>query len=262
VDLLRPESIRDSVRSFRPDVIVNTAAYTAVDKAESEPELASAVNATAPAVLAKEAAEAGALLVHYSTDYVFDGGKPDPYIESDPINPLNVYGKTKAAGEEEIRTSGCNYLILRTSWVYSPRGSNFLLTILRLAKERDELRIVDDQIGAPTSSQAIAEATVLILRRWLYEDPAVAAEKCGTYHLTAAGEVSWFGFASEIVRQCSSTPLKVRSLVPIRSSEYPTAARRPLNSRLDCSRIADTFGTTMPHWKDGLRCVFESVRSW
>lgn len=251
LDLTRPDSIRECIRSFHPEVIINAAAYTAVDKAEAEPELAAAVNARAPGVLAEEAAKARALLIHYSTDYVFDGMKPEPYVESDPINPLNVYGKTKAAGEQAIRDSACNHLIFRTSWVYSLRGTNFLLTILRLAREREELRIVDDQIGAPTSNESIAQATLQVLKKWRREDHTAVSGYCGTYHLTASGHCSWFDFATEIVRQCAQ-PLRVQRIVPIPTSAYPTPARRPLNSRLDCSAIAKLFTVSLPSWQDEL----------
>jgi dTDP-4-dehydrorhamnose reductase len=263
LDLTRPEIIRECVRSFRPEVIINAAAYTAVDKAESEPALAAAINATAPGVLAEETMRIGALLIHYSTDYVFDGTKSDPYIESDPTHPLNVYGRTKLAGEEAIRASGCNHFIFRTSWIYSPRGSNFLLTILRLSREREELRIVDDQIGSPTSSASLARATLQVLRQWSLEDPRTAERKSGTYHLTASGHVSWFGFASAILerhKQHEKQRLRVRTMIPIATSEYPAAARRPRNSRLDCSKIADVFGVNMPHWTTQLATILKDVQ--
>jgi dTDP-4-dehydrorhamnose reductase len=232
------------VRALQPEVIVNAAAYTAVDKAESERETAFAVNATAPRVLAEEAKRIGALLVHYSTDYVFDGAKASPYVEEDPTNPLNVYGASKLAGERAITASGCRHLIFRTSWVYGPRGANFMLTMLRLARERPELRVVDDQVGAPTSSSAIARATAAALERAL-RSPGLA----GLYHLAASGETTWCGFARAILAQAGlATPV-----VPIRSEEYPTPARRPRNSRLDCSRLRATFGVTLPPWQEGLR---------
>ena len=259
VDLSKSGSIRELVRFLKPDVIINAAAYTAVDKAESEPALATAINTTAPSVLAEEAARLRALLVHYSTDYVFDGTKSGPYLETDATNPLNVYGKTKAAGEDGIRASGCNHLIFRTSWIYGPRGSNFLLTILRLAREREELRIVDDQIGAPTSSEAVARATVQAVRQYLSEDPSGADAKTGTYHMTSAGDVSWFGFASEIVRQCTTQQLCLRKLIPIPSGEYPTPAQRPLNSRLSCSKLSQEFGITLSGWQTGLLSVLDRL---
>ena len=259
LDLLEPRRIREFVRSLKPHVIVNAAAYTAVDKAESEPEVAALVNTSAPGILAEEAASLDALLVHYSTDYVFDGTKPEPYVESDSINPLSVYGKTKAAGEELIRASGCKHLIFRTSWVYGPRGSNFLLTILRLAHEREELRIVDDQIGAPTSSEAIAQATFQVIKKCVLEHRSVTLARSGTYHMTASGHVSWFGFASEIIRQCADQSLRLRKVIPIPTSEYPTPARRPFNSRLNCLKLADTFGVSLPGWREGLAAVVESL---
>lgn len=256
LDLTQPQKIRDCVRAFRPNAIINAAAYTAVDKAESEPELAHSINATAPRVLAEEALRCKALLIHYSTDYVFDGIKAGPYIESDPTNPLNIYGRTKVAGERAIANSGCDHLILRTSWVYSPRGSNFLLTILRLARERDELRIVNDQIGAPTSSECIAEATVHVLRQMLTSDKSHWARVTGTYHMTASGEVSWFGFAREIISQCDCA-IRPKSIVPISTTEYPSPARRPLNSRLNCSKIAKTFGVNVLPWQTALSSVLQ-----
>jgi dTDP-4-dehydrorhamnose reductase len=238
LDLRDAARIGEAVRAANPDVIVNAAAYTAVDKAESEGDLAFAVNAVAPGILAEEARRSGTLLVHYSTDYVFDGSKPTPYVEDDAPNPLNVYGASKLAGERAIAASGCRHLILRTSWVYGPRGSNFLLTILRVARERPELRVVDDQIGAPTSSRAIAHATAQVLRPGAH----------GTYHLSAAGQVSWCGFARAILARAGvATPV-----VPIRSEDYPTAAKRPRNSRLDCSRLRETFGVALAPWEAGL----------
>jgi dTDP-4-dehydrorhamnose reductase len=238
LDLRDAARIGEAVRAANPDVIVNAAAYTAVDKAESEGDLAFAVNAVAPGILAEEAKRSAALLVHYSTDYVFDGSKPTPYVEDDAPNPLNVYGASKLAGERAIAASGCRHLILRTSWVYGPRGSNFLLTILRVARERPELRVVDDQIGAPTSSRAIAHATAQVLRPGAH----------GTYHLSAAGQVSWCGFARAILARAGvATPV-----VPIRSEDYPTAAKRPRNSRLDCSRLRETFGVALAPWEAGL----------
>ena len=261
LDLTRPDTIRECIRAFRPDVIVNAAAYTAVDKAESEPEIAATINATAPRVLAEEARRRGALLIHYSTDYVFDGTKVEPYIESDRVNPLNVYGRTKAAGEEAIKSVGCNHLIFRTSWVYSLRGSNFLLTILRLARERDELRIVDDQVGAPTSSELIAHATVDALKQWLSDGDATRSNKNGLYHLTSSGHVSWFGFAEEIIRLSGNNSLRVKKITPIPSRDYPTPAQRPHNSQLDCSKLRTSFGIEMPAWQSGLSSVLASPRN-
>ena len=256
LDLTRPENVRECVRTFRPDVIINAAAYTAVDKAESEPDLAHGINTVAPGVFAEEAAKCGARFIHYSTDYVFDGRKTEPYIESDPVNPLNVYGRTKAAGEEAITHTDCAHLILRTSWVYSRRGSNFLLTILRLAREREELRIVNDQIGAPTSSQSIAEITVQILQHCLRQAPSKLTTK-GIYHLTAAGHCSWYEFTCEILRRASSQDFRVKKVSPIPSTEYVKPARRPLNSRLDCSKIVKAFGVNLIDWHTSLGSVVE-----
>ena len=243
LDLRDAARIREAVRAAGPDAIVNAAAYTAVDKAESERDAAFAVNAAAPGVLAEEARREGAFLVHYSTDYVFDGAKATPYVEDDATNPLNVYGASKLAGERAIAATGCRHLILRTSWVYGPRGSNFMLTMLRLARERAELRVVDDQVGAPTSSSAIARATASALARAIR-----SPELAGLYHLAAAGETSWCGFARAIFQQAGvATPV-----VPIRTEEYPTPARRPRNSRLDCSRLRNALGVTLAPWQAGL----------
>lgn len=235
LDLADVPPLVAAVRSLQPDVVVNAAAYTAVDKAESERDQAFAVNATAPRVLAEEAKRIGALLVHYSTDYVFDGEKTAPYVEEDVPNPINVYGESKLAGEEAIRKSGCRHLILRTSWVYGPRGKNFYLTMRRIAKERPELRVVDDQVGAPTSSLAIARATAQLLPK--------GAE--GLFHMTAGGETSWCGFARAILARAGiPTPV-----VGIRTEDYPTPARRPRNSRLDCSRLRAATGLILATWE-------------
>ena len=238
LDLADTPPLVATVRALQPQVIVNAAAYTAVDKAETERDMAFAVNATAPRVLAEEAKRIGALLVHYSTDYVFDGSKSTPYVEDDAPDPINVYGASKLAGERAIVGTGCRHLILRTSWVYGPRGKNFYLTILRLAKERPELRIVDDQIGAPTSSLEIARATALLLRK----DPQ------GLYHLSAAGETTWCGFARALLARAGIST----SVVPIRTEDYPTPARRPRNSRLDCARLRVEFGVALAPWEQGL----------
>jgi dTDP-4-dehydrorhamnose reductase len=238
LELTDPKAIRKTVRAAAPEVIVSAAAYTAVDRAESEPDLAFSVNANAPGILAAEAARLGALLVHYSTDYVFDGTKSSPYTEADAPHPLNVYGASKLAGEQAIAASGCRYLILRTSWVYGPHGSNFMLTILRAARERPELRVVDDQVGAPTSSLAIARGTAQVLR----------AGGEGLYHMSAGGKTSWCGFARAILARARlETPV-----VPISSDEYPAAARRPRNSVLDNSRLGAAFGVTLAPWEEGL----------
>ncbi|HWA38225.1 MAG TPA: dTDP-4-dehydrorhamnose reductase [Burkholderiales bacterium] len=241
LDLADPDLLSGFIRDTGPDIILNAAAYTAVDRAESERALAMKVNADAPAVLAEEAKRSGSLLVHYSTDYVFDGEKAAPYVENDPTNPLSVYGATKLAGEQAIVASGCRHLILRTSWVYAARGRNFLLTILRAAKERPELRVVNDQFGAPTSADAIADGTLRILKE--------KAE--GVFHMTCAGRTSWHGFAEEIVR-CAGLAAAV---TPITTAEYPTAARRPRNSVLDNAKLAKTLGWSMPEWRAEARRV-------
>ena len=260
IDLSKPDSIRATVRAAQPAVIVNAAAYTAVDKAESEPELAMAINGTAPGVIAEEAKRLGSLLVHYSTDYVFDGAKQCPYVETDAPNPINVYGKTKLAGDQAIQAVGGDFLVLRTSWVYGARGSNFLLTMLRLAKEKPELRIVDDQIGAPTSSECIAQATADILAQLLAAAGGGLGGCSGIYNLTSAGETSWFGFAKALLTQSAATHgFTVPSLIPIRTSDYPRPARRPANSRLSCQRLAKTFGIAMPPWEDALSLVLETL---
>lgn len=251
LDLSRPEALRDTIRRLRPDLIVNAAAYTAVDKAESEPQLAMAVNGMAPRVMAEEAARLGAALVHYSTDYVFDGAKATPYTEDDIPNPRSVYGSSKLEGERGIRESGAQHLILRTSWVYGTRGNNFLLTMLRLAGEREELRIVHDQTGAPTWSRMIAEATVQILERDSF------AQASGIYHLTAAGQTSWFGFTQAIMDILRPQPMP--RLVPITTAEYPTPAKRPFNSVLSNQKLYDTFGLALPDWADSLRTCLKDA---
>lgn len=243
LDLADTDAIRRVVRDVKPEVIVNAAAYTAVDKAESEPALAYAINATAPGVLAEEAKRVGALLVHYSTDYVFDGTKLTPYVEEDEPNPLNVYGASKLAGERSIQASGCRHLILRTSWVYGVRGRNFLLTILRLAKERPELQVVDDQFGAPTAALAIARGSSMVLRA--VRDDATSD---GLFHMTAAGSATWCEFARSIVALSRlNTPVR-----PIASGDFVTAARRPRNSLLDNSRLHGVFNVSLPDWHIGL----------
>jgi dTDP-4-dehydrorhamnose reductase len=241
-------------------VIINAAAYTAVDKAESDPELATAINATAPGVIAEEAKRLGSLLVHYSTDYVFDGAKPSSYVETDTPNPINVYGKTKLAGDQAIQSVGGDYLILRTSWVYGARGNNFLLTMLRLAQERAELRIVDDQIGAPTSSECIAQATANLLAQLLVPAGGGLQGRSGIYNLTNSGETSWCGFARSFLTKSAGTfGFKVPNLIPITTSEFPRPAKRPVNSRLSCQRVEQTFGVIMPHWEHALSLVLDTL---
>lgn len=250
LDLTDCDSIRRVLRDWRPDIVVNPAAHTAVDKAESEIELATAINATAPGVLAEETAELGALLVHYSTDYIFDGTKPSPYVEDDAVNPQNIYGRTKWAGEQAVRANNPRHLILRTSWVYGRRGANFLLTMQRLMRERPELKIVNDQIGAPTWSRMIAEATAQILAQCVGPSRCADIEPWGTYHLTSAGETSWHGFAQAIAK-LHRDELAAR-LLPIPSSEYPTPAKRPANSRLSNAKLAAVFGIALPGWRQAL----------
>jgi dTDP-4-dehydrorhamnose reductase len=260
VDFTNPDSIRSAVRAVEPAVIVNAAAYTAVDKAESELELATAINATGPGVLAEETKRLGGLLVHYSTDYVFDGSKLTPWVETDAPNPLNAYGRTKLAGDQAIQASGCDHLIFRTSWVYGARGNNFLLTMLRLGKERAELRIVDDQIGSPTSSECIAQATSDVLAQVLAPGGAGMQGRSGIYNLTSSGETSWFGFAKAILAEAAvrlGSPLP--NLVPILTADYPTPAKRPANSRLSCQRLEQTFGVSLPHWEQALSLVLDTL---
>lgn len=259
LDLSDPDAIRQAVKSIQPDIIVNPAAYTAVDKAESEPELAHAVNGIAPGILAEEAQRLNALVVHYSTDYVFDGTKADAYIESDRPNPQNVYGRSKLAGEDAIRAVGCKHLILRTSWVYGSRGHNFMLTMLRLARERKDLRIVDDQVGAPTWCRSLAEVTAQVLAQLCGSGMRKAAEEVsGTYHLTSSGSVSWHGFAAEILRQAGVQSMP--QLVAIASNDYPTPAARPKNSVLSSERLERTFGLSAGDWRDNLRLCLQEIK--
>lgn len=261
LDLARPADIVQRVREARPQLIVNAAAYTAVDRAEARPGEARAVNAVAPGILGEEARRCGALLVHYSTDYVFDGIKASPYVEEDAPAPLGVYGLTKLEGERAIEASGCAYLILRTSWVYAPRGSNFLLTMLRLAAERREIRVVDDQRGAPTWSREIARATAALLQRGAAPraitagDVEAAAGRAGLYHATASGATTWFGFAQAIFEACSrrrGASFAAPRLVPITTPDYPLPARRPANSLLSSEKLARTFGIRLAPWRDAL----------
>lgn len=249
LDLSNPAQIRERVREIKPGLIVNAAAYTTVDRAEAEPELAMAVNGTAPGILAEEAKRAGAAIIHYSTDYVFDATKTTPYTEEDAPNPINVYGRTKLAGEQAIQAVGVPHLILRTSWVYGMRGKNFLLTILRLAREREELTIVHDQIGAPTWSRTIAEATAQILASGAW--PASAG---GTYHLTASGSTTWYGFAKAILALDPKPSEQVcKRLIPIPTAAYPTPARRPAYSVLSNAKLKADFDVVLPGWKQGLK---------
>ncbi|MDR2875533.1 MAG: dTDP-4-dehydrorhamnose reductase [Methylobacillus sp.] len=255
LDLADVSALCDAVQSARPALIVNAAAYTAVDKAESEVDAAIKANAVAPSILAEEAARIGALLIHYSTDYVFDGNSAKPYTETDATLPLGVYGRSKLAGEQAIAASGCDHLILRTSWVYGARGQNFMRTMLRLAQERETLRVVADQTGAPTWARWIADATAQIAFQ-AQQKRAAQMFASGLYHLTCSGATTWHGFADEIIsgyRQLHpQTPLTARKIEAITTAEYPTPARRPANSRLDCARIAADYGITCPDWKDAL----------
>jgi dTDP-4-dehydrorhamnose reductase len=250
LDLAVPDRIVERVRQLKPDLIVNAAAYTAVDRAESEPELAARINGDAPRILAEEASRLGAALIHYSTDYVFDGTKRAPYVETDVPTPINVYGKSKLDGERGIQSTGCRHLILRTSWVYGARGANFLLTMLRLAGERAEVRVVDDQIGAPTWCRDIAAATVRLATK------ISAGGIKGLYHLTSSGTTSWHGFAREIFDlRGIRTPL-----LAIPTAQYATAARRPANSALSCESLLSKSGIGLPEWAASLRrCMLDDL---
>ena len=263
LDLASPDSIRKAVCEIKPDIILNPAAYTAVDKAESVPELAMAVNGVAPGVLAEEAKRLNALLVHYSTDYVFNGNKSAPYTESDTPNPQCVYGNTKLAGERAVQEVGGKHLILRTSWVYGIHGGNFMKTILRLAKERSELRIVADQFGAPTWARLLATSTALILSRW--QAKGFDKNQSGVYHLTAEGHTNWQQYAEEIVRLARQydDSLKSKSIAihPIATHEYPLPAKRPANSVLATEKIKHTFGLNLPEWRDDLAACMRELYS-
>ncbi|MDO9048451.1 MAG: dTDP-4-dehydrorhamnose reductase [Methylobacter sp.] len=261
VDLSDLDGLRRTVQKYSADVIVNAAAYTAVDKAETEKDLAFLINAEAPGVLAEEAKRTGALLIHYSTDYVFDGTKISAYAEDDVPNPANIYGQSKLAGEKAIQVTGADYLILRTSWVYAARGHNFLKSILRLAAEREELNIVADQIGSPTWARLIAETTAHILRQSLLERYK-GDFNSDLYNVTSAGETSWHGFARMIVdyaRQQGSQALKNRIINPIPTKDYPLPAKRPVNSRLSVGRLEQHFGLKMPAWDQALKLCMEDI---
>ena len=257
-DLTRLDSLRDSVRAIAPDVIVNAAAYTAVDRAESEPELAYIINAQAPKVLAEEAAALGAWLVHYSTDYVFDGSGTATRYETDSTAPLNVYGHTKRDGELAILASGCKHLIFRTSWVYAARKHNFIHTMLRLAKEKDSLQVIDDQFGAPTGAELIADVTALSLRQCLSQGC-----ESGVYHLAAAGETTWFEHAKHVIARARDAgwPLRVadEAVVPVTTDAFPTTAVRPRNSRLNTQRLQSTFGLHIPDWRVGVDRALDEI---
>ena len=258
LDLSKPNSIEPVILNIKPDIIINPAAYTAVDKAEKEPDLAMTVNAIAPGLLAKAARKVGAGLIHYSTDYVFDGCSEIPYKEEDPPNPLNVYGKTKLAGEKSVAEAGAPFLIIRTGWVYSLHGKNFLRTIKKLAEEKDIIQVIDDQIGAPTWARSVALKTHQILKqclnkKWLEtKDPSLS----GIFHLTCQGKTSWHGFARKVLNM-SSTSQNIK-LIAIPTSDYPTPATRPSNSLLNNEKIQKVFGLDMPHWEDALKDCMDS----
>jgi dTDP-4-dehydrorhamnose reductase len=257
-DFAEPDSLAATVRALRPDVIVNSAAHTAVDRAESEPALARTINAVAPGVLAREAAALGATLVHYGTDYVFDGSGSAPRAEDAPTGPLSVYGATKLEGEDAIRASGCRHLILRTSWVYAARGGNFAKTMLKLAAERDKLTVIDDQFGAPTGAELLADLTAHALRV-LRERPGLA----GTYHAVAAGETHWHGYATHVIEWARAHGHAVKvapdAIVPVPTSAFPTPAKRPLNSRLDTRKLRETFGVVLPPWQHGVERMLAEI---
>jgi dTDP-4-dehydrorhamnose reductase len=257
-DFSQPEQVAAIVRAVRPDVIVNAAAHTAVDKAESEPDLARLINATTPGLIAQEAARLGALLVHYSTDYVFDGSGSAPRDETAATGPLSVYGQTKLEGEQAIQASGCKHLIFRTSWVYAARGGNFAKTMLRLAAERDQLSVINDQFGAPTGADLLADVTAHAIRATLAQ-PQLA----GLYHLIASGETHWHAYARFVIEWARAQGLPIRvapdAVLAVPTSAYPTPARRPLNSRLNTQRIQQAFGIALPHWQVGVERMLTEI---
>ncbi|MBI3103003.1 MAG: dTDP-4-dehydrorhamnose reductase [Burkholderiales bacterium] len=257
-DFANPEGVRDTVRRLRPQVIVNAAAHTAVDKAESEPELARLLNATTPGVVAEEAARLGAWLVHYSTDYVFDGSGTRPWVETDTPAPLSVYGATKLEGEQRIQQSGCQHLILRTSWVYAARGGNFAKTMLRLGQERERLTVIDDQWGAPTGADLLADVTAHAIRH-LQARP----QDGGLYHCVAAGETTWHSYAKYVLEYAdkAQAAMKIiaKEVAPVPTSAFPTPATRPHNSRLDTARLQAAFGLQLPHWQTGVARMLAEI---
>ncbi len=258
IDLADLAQVRALLAAEKPDVIVNAAAYTAVDQAESDAEAAARINADAPRAMAEAAAASGALLIHYSTDYVFDGAASVPYTEDSATAPVSVYGRTKLEGEQAIRASGAPHIILRTAWLYSNRGKNFLKTMLRLAEERDELRVVADQFGCPTYSDRVADATGEILAQ-MYERGVPRAELFGTYHIACGGVTSWHGFAQKIMELAGKSKVRV---TPIATADYPTPARRPMYSVLDCGKLARAFGIRLPAWEDALHaCLDDRART-
>jgi dTDP-4-dehydrorhamnose reductase len=252
------DGIAQTVRTVAPDVIVNAAAYTAVDKAESEPDLSRTVNALAPGLLAQEAKRSGAWLIHYSTDYVFDGSGDKPWQETDPVAPLSVYGKTKLEGEQAIRDTDCRHLIFRTSWVYAARGGNFAKTMLRLAAERDRLSVINDQIGAPTGADLLADITAHAIRAAL-QHPEVS----GVYHLAANGQTSWHDYARYVIEFARQAGIKIKvapeAIQPVPTSAFPLPAPRPKNSRLDTGKLQNTFGLNLPHWQSGITRMLTEI---
>lgn len=256
VDLTNPDSIRGWIRDTAPDLIINAAAYTAVDKAETETALATKINGDAPGIMAEEAKQRGALLVHYSTDYIFDGSKPSPYDEEDAPHPLGAYGRSKLAGDTAIQQVGGRHLIFRLCWVYGARGSNFMLTMMRLAREREQLKVVHDQIGCPTPSRLIAETTALALQQ--VRATGDRDRFTGTYHLCCAGQTSWHGFASAIIGHLPAAERKCREILAVPSTEYPTPTQRPAYSVMTCGKLHRTFGLALPDWQDSLRLVLDA----
>jgi len=258
-DFTKPDAIAETIRSIRPDVIVNAAAYTAVDKAESEPELAFLVNAQTPGILAQEAEKLGAWLIHYSTDYVFDGSGGEAWKETDAPNPLNVYGASKLQGERNIATTCSKYIILRTSWVYAAKGGNFAKTMLRLAQERESLSVVDDQIGAPTGARLLARLTADVIPKAM-QNPGLS----GLYHAVAAGETSWYGYARFVIGGARQRGVAIKvsdeNVRPVTSSQFPTPAKRPANSRLDTSKLEQAFGIKLPDWQTGVAEMLDDIR--
>jgi len=257
-DFTRLDDIAQTVRAIAPDVIVNAAAYTAVDKAESEPEQVRTINALAPGILARESRKLGSWLIHYSTDYVFDGSGSKPWVETDPTGPCSVYGSTKLEGEEAIRASGCHHLIFRTSWVYAARGGNFAKTMLRLAQERERLTVIDDQIGAPTGADLLADVTAHAIRTALQQP-----ELSGLYHLAAGGETSWHGYACFVLNLARQAGIELKvaaeNVIPVPTSAFPLPARRPLNSRLDARKLKTTFDVHLPLWRTGVARMLTEI---
>lgn len=257
-DFTRLQELADTVRAIKPAIIVNAAAHTAVDKAESEPDLVHMINAVAPGVLATQAQALGAWLVHYSTDYVFNGGGTQPWKETDATGPLSVYGQTKLAGEQAIQASGCRHLIFRTSWVYAARGVNFAKTMLRLGRERTELTVIDDQMGAPTGADLLADVTAHALRQ-----VQVQPELAGLYHLVAQGETSWHGYARFVLETARARGIELavsaENIKPVPTSAFPTPARRPSNSRLSTEKLRSAFGLHLPHWQQGVARMLDEI---